>query len=44
VIGEISRHIAVLLRKIIKEEGMTDNHKASDFVTVFRIGLTYYDD
>ncbi|GHN30847.1 hypothetical protein LOB10_08980 [Lactobacillus delbrueckii subsp. lactis] len=20
---------------------MTDNHKASDFVTVFRIGLTY---
>lgn len=41
MIGEISRHIAVLLRKIIKEEGMTDNHKASDFVMVFRLGLTY---
>lgn len=40
-IGEILRHIAVLLRKIIKEEGRTDNHKASDLVTVFRIGLTY---
>ncbi len=41
VIGEISRHIAVLLRKIIKEEGMTDNHRASNFVTFFSIGLTY---
>ena len=41
VIGEISRHIAVLLRKIIKEEGMTDNNRASNFVTVFSIGLTY---
>lgn len=41
VIGEISRHITVLLRKIIKEEGMTDNHRASNFVTFFSIGLTY---
>ncbi|KRL77497.1 hypothetical protein FC09_GL001685 [Lactobacillus delbrueckii subsp. indicus DSM 15996] len=31
----------MLLRKIIKEEGMTDNHRASNFVTIFSIGLTY---
>ena len=41
VVGEISRHIASLLKKIIEEEGQTDDEKAQDFVETFCLGLTY---
>ena len=41
VVGEISRHIAVLLKKIIEEEGLAYDQKAHDFVDTFCLGLTY---
>ncbi|GHV97205.1 dihydroxyacetone kinase transcriptional activator DhaS [Lactobacillus nasalidis] len=41
VVGEISRHIAVLLQKIVEDEGAACRQQAGDFVEVFSIGLTY---
>ncbi|WP_231510620.1 hypothetical protein [Lactobacillus delbrueckii] len=41
VVGEISSHIAVLLKQIIEEEGADFDQQAKDFVETFCLGLTY---
>lgn len=41
VVGEISSHIAVLLKQIIEEEWADFDQQAKDFVETFCLGLTY---
>ncbi|KRK22108.1 transcriptional regulator [Lactobacillus delbrueckii subsp. delbrueckii DSM 20074 = JCM 1012] len=41
VVGEISSHIAVLLKQIVEEEGADFDQQAKDFVETFCLGLTY---
>lgn len=41
VVGEISSHIAVLLKQIIEEEEADFDQQAKDFVETFCLSLTY---